>query len=407
MRKLWLVIKQEYKKRVLKKSFLIGTLLLPLVFAIIISITVYIIDRDKNTKPLGYVDFSGLLAKGLLPELEDGEEMIELVAFPGYNHALQALEDGEIQAFQVIPENYLASHKVDLYYWDEYPDQSILGDFDDFVRANLLPGKFDEIQTLIVEGINLTLQSADGSRTFSEDSGFISIIFPMAVALFFIFAVMGASGYFLQAITDEKENRTMEIAITSISSWKLIGGKSLGLIAVALTQILIWVAIIIIFLMFAPIIFPELQGLELPWDILLVFAFFFIPSFALIGGMMTAIGGAVSDLQEGQQIAGILNLLFTFPLFLSALVLAEPNSPLLVFLSFWPTTSFLMITLRWGLTIIPLWQIILSWLILVFSGILTVWAASRIFRIGMLRYGKRLSLKSVIEAIRPLEIKQS
>jgi ABC-2 type transport system permease protein len=126
---------------------------------------------------------------------------------------------------------------------------------------------------------------------------------------------------------------------------------------------------------------------------------FFIPSFALIGSMMAAIGGIVTELQEGQQIAGILNLFFTFPLFLTALVFADPNSPLLIFLSFWPTTSFLTITLRWGFTIIPIWHLIISWLILCASGVIVIWIASRIFRIGMLSYGQRLSMKTVAAAV--------
>jgi ABC-2 type transport system permease protein len=405
MRKFWLVAKQEYLKRVRKKSFIAGTLLFPIIFGIIIAVTIFIIERDKNTKPLGYVDHSGVLARGLLPELEDDEEMIAMVAYPNQDVALTALEAGEIQAFQVIPENYLESHKVDLYYWEEYPDRSVLDEFNDFMRENLLPAESGEIQKRIIEGVNLTLQSADGTRKFNQESGFITVLFPMAVAMFFIFAEMGASGYFLQAITDEKENRTMEIAITSISPLQLIGGKSMGLIAVALTQITIWLTTIVITLMLAAQIFPELQGLELPWEILLVFIFFFVPTYALIGGIMTAIGGAVTELQEGQQISGILSLLFTFPLFLTAQVLADPNSSFLIFLSYWPTTSFLMITLRWGLTIIPIWQIILSWFILVFSGALIVWIASRIFRLGMLRYGKRLSLKAVIGAVRSLDIR--
>jgi ABC-2 type transport system permease protein len=136
---------------------------------------------------------------------------------------------------------------------------------------------------------------------------------------------------------------------------------------------------------------------------MLVFITFFIPSFVLMGGIMTAIGGAVTELQEGQQIAGILNLLFTFPLFLTALVIANPNNPILVFFSFWPTSSLVMITLRWGLTVIPTWQIITSWLILVITGCITIWTASRIFRFGMLRYGKRLSISAVLGAIRSVD----
>jgi ABC-2 type transport system permease protein len=399
MPKLWLVAKQEYLKRVKKKTFLVGTLLIPFMIGVIIGVTIFIVERDKNTQPFGYVDHSGVLAAAKLPELAEDEEMIEFVAFPDQDRALAALEAGEIQAFHVVPENFLEKPQVDLYYWDEYPARSILRDFDDFARANLLPDGASTLQTRIIEGSSLTLMSADGSRQFNDDVGFVVILFPLAVAMFFIFAVMGASGYFLQAITDEKENRTMEIAITSISPWQLIAGKSVGLIGVALTQIMLWLLSIALAWVVALQRFPELQGLRLPWDIFLVFVFFFIPSFALIGGMMAAIGGAVTELQEGQQIAGVLNLFFTFPLFLTGLVFADPDSPFLIFLSFWPTTSFLTITLRWGLTIIPLWQLVLSWLILVGAGAVTIWVATRIFRIGMLRYGQRLSLKTILQAI--------
>jgi ABC-2 type transport system permease protein len=397
MHKLWLVAKGEYIKRVSKRSFLVGTFLVPIAFGIILGVTILIIDRDKNSKPFGYVDESGVLSSGLISSLEP--ESITIIEFPEFESAMSALESGQIQAFHVVPVDFLDNLKVNLYYWDEYPDGSVLRDFDDFVRLSLLPGGPDDIQNRIIEGTRLTIQSGDGKRKFDEEFGFIGVIFPMLMGMFLIFSVMGASGYFLQAITDEKENRTMEIMITSLSPWQLIAGKSIGLLGVAFTQIVIWLSSASIAWLVAQQIYPEVRDVNLPWDILLVFFIFFIPSFALIGGMMAAIGGAVTDLQEGQQIAGILNLLFTFPLFLTALVFANPNNPLLVFLSFWPTTSFLTITLRWGFAIIPIWQIIVSWIILVATGILTIWFASRVFRVGMLRYGQRLSLKSVFKAV--------
>ncbi|MBU1662649.1 MAG: ABC transporter permease [Chloroflexi bacterium] len=399
MRKLWLVAKQEYLKRVAKRSFLIGTLLIPIVFGIIIGVTIFIFERDKDENPFGFVDHSGVLAAGLIPESEDA--MIEMRAFPDEASAQAALEAGEIQGYHVIPGDFLETLEVDLYYWDERPNRDVLIAFDDFVRANLLPNGPNTLQQRIIDGTVLNIRSVDGSREFSEETGFFNVIFPLVAAMFFIFVVMGASGYFLQAITDEKENRTMEIAITSLSPEQLIGGKSLGLLGVALTQVSVWVLSIAVAWMVANQTFDGLQDIRLPWDIMLVFVFFFVPTFALIGGMMTAIGGAVTELQEGQQIAGILNLLFTFPLFIMAIVMSDPNSPFLIFLSFWPTTSFLTITLRWGFTIIPIWQLALSWITLVAAAGVSVWAAARIFRIGMLRYGQRMTFEAVLAAIRP------
>lgn len=398
MPKLWLVAKQEYIKRAGKRSFLISTLLIPIVFGIIIGVTIFIIERDTDENPFGYVDHSGILAAGLIPESED--EMIEMRAFPDETSAQAALEAGEIQGYHVIPEDFLETLEVDLYYWDERPDWGVLAAFDDYVRANLLPSGPNALQQRIIAGMTLKIRSADGSREFSEEIGFINIMFPMVAAMFFIFVVMGASGYFLQTVTDEKESRTMEIAITSLSPGQLIGGKSLGLLGVALTQISIWLLSIAAAWMIANQMFTELQDIRLPWDILLVFVFFFVPSFALVGGIMAAIGGAVTELQEGQQISGIVSLLFTFPFFVMGIFISDPDSPFIMFLSFWPTTSFLTITLRWGFTIIPIWQLALSWITLVAAAGFSVWAAARIFHIGMLRYGQRMSFKAVLAAIR-------
>lgn len=398
MGKFWLVARQEYLKRVHNRSFLIGTLTIPVLLIIMVGVTIFVIDRDKNNKPLGYVDHSQVLSKRIPLDSED--ESVEMLPFDDEQNARTALLSEEIQGYYILPEDFLSSHEADLYYLEDYPDSSALYAFDDYIRANLLPNGPNSLQSRIIEGISLTILSADGKRSFDQQMGFIAIIFPMAVALFFFFAVMGASGYFLQAITDEKENRTMEIAITSISPWQLISGKSLGLLSVALTQVLIWLGSIVIAWFVAARFFPEIQGLKLPWDIFLVFLAFFIPSFALIGGVMTAIGGAVTELQEGQQISGLLNLLFTFPLFLTSLIVADPNTPFLIFLSYWPTTSFLTITLRWGFTLIPWWQIALSWFLLVATGVVTIWAASKIFHFGMLQYGQRLNLKTIIALFR-------
>jgi len=387
------VAKFEFLKRVGKKSFIIGTSLIPLLFGVIIGVTVLIIKSNKNTMPVGLIDKAGIIKRTSIYDVD--EDMIKFIPFQNYNSAINSLHEGDIQGFFIVPEGYPDELEVDLYYLDEYPDDDVLGDFDDLIRSNILPEGPDRLQTRIIEGSNLTVYSTDGKRKFDNEFGIIAVIFPFIVGMFFIFSVMGASGYFLQSVTDEKENRTMEVMITSISPWELISGKSLGLIGVAITQFALWLLSLIVAWVIALRIFPEIQGVKLPLDILIIFVVFFLPSFALIGAIMAAIGGIVTDLQQGQQIAGILNLLFTFPFFLSSIVFANPNSALLTFLCFWPTTSFLTITLRWGLAIIPIWQIIVSWLILFSSVIVAVWIASRIFRLGMLNYGQRLSFRSI------------
>jgi len=400
MRKFWLVVKQEYRIRALKRSFILGTLVVPFIIAIFFLVIILVAARQLDNRPFGYVDYSGALEHAKMPK--DDEEMVEIIAYSSEESARNALDEGEIQGYHVLPEDYLDSLFVDLYYLDETPANRVLRDFDDYVRTNILDGSPSATQIRIMEGTTLTIRSITENRQFqANEEGIIIVMLPILIAMFFLFAVMGAAGYFLQIITDEKENRTMEIMVTTISPVQLIGGKSVGLVFVGLTQLGIWLSSIVIAWIAARQVFDNLEPIQLPWDVLIIFAIFFLPSYSIIAGMMICIGSTVTELQEGQQISGVINMLFLFPIFFSALVFADPNSPLLVFLSFWPTTSLMSIIMRWGFTVIPVWQIAISWVISVVSGIIIVWIASRLFRLGMLRYGQRITLKAALAALRP------
>ena len=247
-------------------------------------------------------------------------------------------------------------------------------------------------------GIELTLRSADSRREVNE-KGWVNILLPFVAGMFFTFATMIAAGYLLQAVTTEKENRTVEVMATSLSPVDLVGGKAVGLMAVALTQFLAWVAALVVGLVIAAHFWPEVAAVRVPWGLLGVTALFFLPAYALVAGMMVAIGGMVTEAQQGQQISGITNMLFMIPLFLIVLIFSQPDSPLIVALTLFPTTSFLTILMRWGVTVVPVWQLAVSWVLLVASAGLSVWAAARIFRIGMLRYGQPLDLRAAWAAV--------
>jgi ABC-2 type transport system permease protein len=188
--------------------------------------------------------------------------------------------------------------------------------------------------------------------------------------------------------------------ITSVTPGQLIGGKTVGLLAAALTQLAIYVITVVVGLTVAAPHVEVLQQVAVPWTYLGVMALFFFPAYGLIAAVMVAIGGAVTKVEEGQQVAGFLNLFFMLPLFLLVAIMENPAAPVLVFFTLFPTTAFLTISLRWGLGTVPMWQIGVSWILLVATTILMVWAAARIFRARMLRYGQPLNLKAAVAAIR-------
>jgi ABC-2 type transport system permease protein len=192
----------------------------------------------------------------------------------------------------------------------------------------------------------------------------------------------------------------MEILVTSLSPEQLIGGKAAGLMAVSLTQLGIWLLAIAIGLVVGAQFLEPLRTIRIPWAFALVAGLYFLPAYALIAAMMTAIGGAATEMRQGQQIAAVLNLLFILPMLLAGLVFIDPDSPVLVFFTLFPTTSFTTVMLRWVAGAIPAWQLAASWLLLVVSAWLGAWAAARIFRAGMLRYGQSLDLLAALSAAR-------
>ena len=397
MHNLWLVAKHEYKKRAGKRSFLLGTLAIPLLMVVIMGFGILTAIMGSRREPLGYVDRAGIMQTQT--SIPATRTEVGVIPFFDLASAQAALEQGEIQAFYLIPEDYLQSGSLTLYYWEDQPSGEQLNGFYDLLRFNLTADLPPENRHRLLEGTNLIIRSSDGSREVSSEN-FVEFLLPFFSGFLFIFGVLTSAGYMLQVVGDEKENRTIEIMMTSLTPEQLIGGKALGLISVALTQIFIWVFTATVLLAVAGQFVDVLRDIQIPWRLLLIVLVYFLPSFALIGGIMTAIGGAVTETRHGQQIGGILNMLFIVPYFLTAMAFTNPDSPLMIALTLFPTTAFTTITLRWGFTIIPAWQFVVSWVLLVLSAIASVYFSARIFRAGMLMYGQGLNLKAALHAIR-------
>lgn len=404
MRNFWLVARHEYLKMVARRGFLVGVLGIPLFLIAIMGITIFVTLAGMDDRPIGIVDQAGVIESYDLPEAE-----FEWIPFPDEASARLALEPlaagqgsdvppVEIQAYYVFPPEFTSDRQVRLYYWDEYPDDDILAEFDRLLRYNLTADLDSGVRRRLLEGADVTIRSMDGEREIG-DSNVLGFFLPLAASIVFLFVVMTSAGYLLQVVTAEKENRTIEILLTSLSPEQLIGGKALGLMGVALTQLVIWLFTIAVGGLVAARIFDWKLQLNLPWGYILSIALFFISSYALIAGMMTAIGGAVTELKQAQQVAGLLNFLFLAPIFV-IMLMSDSNHPFVLFLTFFPTTSFVTFSLRWGMGVIPLWQVVASWLILTGTALFSIWASARIFRAGMLRYGQHLDLSGVFAALR-------
>ena len=395
MVKPWEVAKHEYLKAVRRRSFVLATLGFPLLFAAIIGFSVLVATDGGDSQPVGYVDESGLLAAS--------QPAAGTQAFADETSARAALDAGTVQGYYVLPPGYLSGEAPRLVYLTEASSDDARRAFNRLVRSALLADQSPEVRQRLEAGLSVTMQSAEDGRELASDD-FLSFLIPLFAGMFYVFAVLSSAGYLLQAMTTEKENRTVEVMATSLSPMQLITGKAAGLFAVAMTQLAIWGAAAVLALTIAAAATDLFRGVQIPWSLMGVVLIYFVPSFALVAGIMIALGGVVADLQQGQQIAGIVNLFFIMPFFLFAIILARPDSPLAIALTLFPTTAFLTVAMRWGVTTVPAWQMAVGLIGLVICAVVAIWVAARVFRIGMLSYGQRLSWQTVRRALRGREL---
>jgi ABC-2 type transport system permease protein len=212
----------------------------------------------------------------------------------------------------------------------------------------------------------------------------------MIAGIGFVIAMFTSGGYLMQAVVEEKENRTMEVIITSVSPNQFMAGKIIGDTCVGLTQILAWILMIVVPILIGRDTFKFLQGIQISSQTLVVLVFTMLPSFVLVAALMATIGATVTEAREGQQMTGLISLPIWIPYMLTGLLMSDPNSPLALALSMIPLTAPMTMLMRDGLTILPAWQIGLSAAIQILFTVGAIWLAGRAFRLGMLRYGKRL-----------------
>ena len=394
MNKFWRVAWHEYSRNVFRKRFLFALFSVPLMIVLMVVLVIGIIMMETSSKPVGYVDYSGLLSDPVAqPKVKWPEHFVPMVPYPDEISANNDLQVKKIQAYYIIATDYLQSGQATVIYNDKLKG-SDEQQFSAFMKANLLVDQPPEVAKRILDGNDIIIRSTDNSREASQDQ-FINIILPFLAGILFIVAISTTSGYLMQAVVEEKENRTMEIMVTSVSPNQLMSGKVIADIAIGVTQLVVWAVFIILALVIGKNYVSWLGGLsfsgEMTWVILAVM----VPAFIMISGLMAAVGATVTEASEGQQVMGLFTIPIWLPYLLTAVFIQNPNSPLAIAMSLFPLTAPMTITIRLSFTTVPTWQIIASVVILIFSAIGAVWVAGRAFRLGMLRYGQRLHWKEV------------
>ncbi len=398
MAKLWQIIKYEYTRHVLEKRFILSLLSLPIGILAMVGIGFIIFLVSVDTSPIGYVDQSGVLDQPIMVAQEGGffNPTVDFIPYQEEAQAKADLEDGQIQAYYLIQEGYPESPDVYLVYFDS-PGSEYQLQFNRFMRENL--GLVQDLDPAVVsrltEGSVITLMTLDETREMQEAEIF-SYFIPFIAGILFIIVVATSGGYLLQAVVEEKENRTMEIVITSVSHTQLMTGKIIGNLSVGLTMLIVWLIFGVAGLLIGAHFFPFLQGVSFSSYDLVIMLLVLLPSFVMVAAVMSAIGATMTEIQEAQQVSGLFTLPSTIPFYFTSVIMTNPNGILPMILTYFPLTAPVTLLMRMPFTVIPTWQIALTITILVLFAILGIWFAGRAFRMGMLRYGKKLTFREVL-----------
>jgi ABC-2 type transport system permease protein len=236
----------------------------------------------------------------------------------------------------------------------------------------------------------------------SEDpfSFVADFIVPYVFSILFVITIFTTSGFLLQGVSEEKEGRIIEILLSSISPTQLLAGKILGLGALGLIQVLIWIGAGAALMGAAIALFALAGGAMLKISTVALGVVYFVLGYLLFATLMAVAGSMGTTQRESQQIASIFSLAAAIPWMTMGVVFANPHSAIAVALSYFPLTAPVMMLLRLGITDVPGSQIAISIALLIAGIVLSLWAGAKIFRTSLLMYGKRPGLKDLARAFR-------
>ena len=402
MKKTLIILKHEFKQALKRKFYIIATIALPLLAMLGYGIYQGVQHWQQPSAPeemkIGYVD-----GMGQFDEYTNQGD----ITFVPYSSEAEAKEDllaKYIEEYFVIPDNYLSSGFITRYTIKrefEISDKT-RSSIESFLLSNLLGEKIShEVLERAKTPMNLVSWQLDESGEIApiQDEAskyFFSIVF----GLLFILGIIFTSGFMLQSVTEEKENRVIEVLLSSVSSRQLLVGKVLGLGAAGLLQIAIWLATIKVFTEIASVDIPFLSGLSIPASLLAWSIVYFILGYLLFATIYASVGSIGRTAQEGNSLSGVLVMPAMLPIWLNYFIISNPEGTFSRVLTLFSLTAPVTAMMRLPTQALPAWELALSLAILVGSVALALWVVAKVFRTFLLMYGKRPALREILKYIR-------
>ncbi|MCB8967059.1 MAG: ABC transporter permease [Ardenticatenaceae bacterium] len=417
MRNIFIVLKHEFLTTIRKPSFWVTTFLLPGMI-ILLNIGTQVVSQDAfsnedqlipgtdlsaqaenitHPQVIGYVDEADILTQ-LPPSLPAGL----LQAYATETAANDALNAGEISQYYLIPADFLQEHNVLLVSQEFSPFNVGSEDFFNYVIAYGLTG--DEMEAAVYTNPTFSVYSHDVAPqelSNGNDNGSpLTFFVPYAVMFIFFFLITMSSGFMLQSVTREKENRTAEVLLLSLRPRELMLGKVLGLSMVALLQMLFWFGGGMIALDRVQQMLDMLSTFTLPAGFIVWGIGFFVLGYLLYASVMGAVGALAPNAREGGQFTFVILLPLMIPLWLNYVFIESPNGTLATALSLIPFTAPVSMMTRMVATTVPVWQILVSLGGLALTTYVLVLIAARFFRADTLLSDASFHWKRIFTELR-------
>jgi ABC-2 type transport system permease protein len=388
MRNIILVIKHEIIITLQKRSFWITAFLFSLLIVGINLGTQMLINRPEGsnlalapsagnasrTMVIGYVDQAGLIK-----EIPADVPQDLLQGFPNEEAAQAAVKGRQIDEYVIIAPDYLQTGNLVVVQRNFRPLGSNPGDLFQYVIDTNLTGDAG-LAAALSQPEQQVVEHALAPKSTAKGSNPLTTLVPMAVLFIFFFLLVMSSGFMLQSVSREKENRTVEILLLSLRPRELMLGKILGLSVVALLQMAVWIGGGLLVLGRGKEILSGAAAFELPAGFVIWALLYFLLGYLLYASLMGAIGALAPNVRESGQFTLLVLLPLMIPVWFNSLFIQTPNSPLALALSLFPLTAPTSMITRLVATQVSIWQIIASLAGLAVTTFFLVQASARFFR---------------------------
>jgi ABC-2 type transport system permease protein len=421
MRKIWLIIKREYVTRVKTKGFVIGTVIVPLIGVGFTALIVFLVGHQSSQSVrLSIVDDAGGVApsitRNLDAKLPNGQPQFTIMETIDRPASLSAVQDdlrakinsGALDAYLLIPSDLGTSIEL---HTKNSGNFSSLGPLTAAVNQSVIEARL-RARGIQVENVREIVRVADlqiikvtkEGESVEKVGQTIGVAIALVVLLYMSLLMYGIIT--MRSVLEEKTTRTMEVLISAVKPSELLAGKILGVAGVAFTQFLIWTASLALLGTYGAAIAAMggagsvLSALHIPTSVIVFALVYFFGGYFLYSAMFAAVGAACSNEQDAAQLQWIAMAPLVFTMIIYSLILNDSMSRASIILSEIPFFSPVLMPLRVSLQMPPVWQLALSISILLVSIVAVIYGSAKIYRVGILMYGKRPTIPELVRWMR-------